>query len=167
MRANLASLAAGLFSLILTEPAFAQPEQDCAAADGTYLTGIVTTNPRFASGHRLKGVELSHSLLNIKADQDGQTYQVSIDNVFATGYDAANAQGQVPAPLSAIRTGDHLALCGVPYANPLGIHWVHTDCGDPPTRSAPNGWLRTIGPDGQPSDNLEGSTEYCRLWPRR
>jgi hypothetical protein len=164
MRNHPALISAGLFVLVSAGSAIAGPSEDCAAADGTYLTGSVTSDPRFASGHRLKGVELSHTLLSLKADQDGRTYQVAIDNVFAAGYDAAAPQHQVPAPLDTISTGDRIEVCGATYSNPLGIHWVHTDCGDTPTKSSPNGWLRTLGPNGQRSDNLEGSTEYCSLW---
>lgn len=167
MRRNLAFVAAGLLALVFAEQAIAGPSEDCAAADGTYLTGTVTTAPRFASGHPLKGVELSHTLLTMKADQGGRTYQVAIDNVFAAGYDAANPQKQVPAPLNAIRTGERIEVCGATYTNPPGIHWVHTDCGDTPTKSSPDGWLRTLDPNGQRSDNLEGSTEYCRLWAKK
>jgi hypothetical protein len=86
--------------------------------------------------------------------------------VFAAGYDVANPRKQVPAPLSSIRTGDRIEVCGATYTNPPGIHWVHTDCGDMPTKSSPDGWLRTLRPNGQRSDNLEASTEYCKLWPQ-
>jgi hypothetical protein len=53
---------------------------------------------------------LSHTHLTLLSDQDGRSYHVAIDNVFATGYGAAGES--VPAPLSTIRTGDRLELCG-------------------------------------------------------
>jgi hypothetical protein len=71
----------------------------------------------------------------------------------------------VPAPLSAIHTGDRLSLCGKPYRQGLpGLDWVHTNCGDPPGRRDPEGWLEVLAPDGTPGPNLEASQEYCRLW---
>jgi len=151
-----------------TQPASAQSAADpaaaCAANDGTYLTGTVLSAPHFAHGHPRDGIELSHSLLTLKADQDGKTYQVAMDNVFAAGYDSANPKHQVPAPLSSIKQGDKLALCGATYTNPLGIHFVHTNCGAAPTQAAPNGSVEELK-DGTPGDNLENSPEYCRLWP--
>ena len=73
-----------------------------------------------------KGVELSHTHLTLLSDQDGRSYHVAIDNVFATGYDAAGES--VPAPLSTIRTGDRLELCGKLFTRGgLGIDWVHTN----------------------------------------
>jgi hypothetical protein len=98
------------------------------------------------------------------SDQDGQSYDVAIDDVFATGYDAAGES--VPAPLSTIRTGDRLELCGTLYTHGgLGIDWVHTNCGERPNRGQPNGWLKVLAPDDTPGPNLEASQEYCRLWP--
>jgi len=83
----------------------------CRTNAGTYLTGSVTKAPTFARGHAREGVELSHSHLTLLSDQDGRSYDVvAIDNVFATGYDAAG--GRVPVPISTIRTGDRLELCG-------------------------------------------------------
>ena len=164
MRYRLFLPVAGLLILCTAQPASAGPAEDCAAADGTYLTGTVLQAPSFAKGHPRDGIELSHSLLTFRADQDGKTYQVAMDNVFAAGYDSANPQRQVPAPLNSIKASDKLALCGATYTNPLGIHFVHTNCGAAPTPAAPNGSVRALQPDGTPGDNLEGSTEYCRLW---
>lgn len=135
----------------------------CETNIGTYLTGTVVKGPTFAPGHRRHGVELSHTHLTVLSDQDGQSYDVAIDNVFAAGYDAARER--VPSPLSAIRPGERVELCGKPYADGrLGIDWVHTDCGKPPTAEAPDGWLKLLGPDGTPGPNLEASRKYCRLW---
>jgi hypothetical protein len=53
---------------------------------------------------------IASSHLPLQSDQDGRSYHVAIDNVFATGYDAAAES--VPAALSTIRTGDRLQLCG-------------------------------------------------------
>ena len=136
----------------------------CSTNDGAYLTGRVIEGPSFARGHTLDGVELSHTHLTILSDQDGQSYDVAIDNVFATGYDAAGES--VPAPLSTIRTDDRLELCGKLYAHGRpGIDWVHTDCGETPRAAQPDGWLKVVAPDGTPGPNLEDSREYCRLWP--
>jgi hypothetical protein len=135
----------------------------CQAADGSYLTGTVTQAPRFVAGHARDGVELSHTQLTLQADQDGESYDVAMDNVFASGYDAAGEA--VPSPLSSITVGDKLELCGELYqSGDVGIHWVHTDCGDPPAATAPDGWVKLIGADGAVGPNLEDSQEYCKLW---
>ncbi|HEY3639400.1 MAG TPA: hypothetical protein VGK90_14725 [Rhizomicrobium sp.] len=137
----------------------------CKANGGTYLTGHVTSGPRFARGrHPLRGVELSHTHVTLQSDQDGQSYDVAIDNVFAGGYDAAG-EG-VPTPLSAIHAGERLEACGRPFRDydRQGIDWVHTNCGGTPTNRKPNGWLKILGPNGVPGPNLESSEEYCHLW---
>jgi hypothetical protein len=135
----------------------------CQANGGTYLTGTVTKAPTFRPGEARDGVELSHTHLALQS-QDGQSYDVAIDNVFATGYDAAGES--VPTPLSTIRIGDQLELCGKLYAHGgSGIDWVHTNCGEAPRRAQPDGWVKVLASDGSPGPNLEASQEYCRLWP--
>jgi hypothetical protein len=154
-----------LVCLLLTAagPAFADAAGDCQAAGGAYRTGVVTADPHFAHGKPLKGTELSHTHFSVKADQDGQTYDVAADNVYASGYDKAGEA--VPEPLTTIHQGDHVALCGELYTGgDVGIHWVHGNCGAPPTPKAPNGYLELIGANGKPGENLEGSSEYCKLW---
>jgi hypothetical protein len=99
-----------IFCLVASATARADEAALCRANGGTYLTGSVTQGPTFAPGHVYKGVELSHTHLTLLSDQDGRSYHVAIDNVFAAGYDAAGES--VPAPLSTIRTGDRLELCG-------------------------------------------------------
>ena len=135
----------------------------CRANAGTYLTGSVTQVPTFAPGHVREGVELSHTHLTLLSDEDGRSYDVAIDNVFATGYDAAGEH--VPVPLSTIRNGDRLELCGKLFTDGrAGIDWVHTNCGETPTAARPDGWAKVMAPDGSPGPNLENSPEYCRLW---
>ncbi len=135
----------------------------CRASAGDYLTGRVTRGPTFRHGHERDGIELSHTHLTVLSDQDGQAYDVAIDNVFAAGYDKAGER--VPVPLSAIHVGQRLDLCGKLYADPApGIDWVHTNCAFAPTRAKPDGWLRILAPDGRAGPNLETSQEYCRLW---
>jgi hypothetical protein len=135
----------------------------CRANVGTYLTGIVTEGPTFTPGHARDGVELSHTHLKVMSDQDGRSYDVAIDNVFAAGYDAAGES--VPAPLSTIQTGAWLELCGKLYSDGApGIDWVHTNCGETPRAVQPDGWLKVLSSDGVLGPNLEDSQEYCRLW---
>ena len=155
----------GVFILCLIASGAARADEAalCRANGGTYLTGRVTQGPTFAPGHVHKGVELSHTHLTLLSDQDGRSYRVAIDNVFATGYDTAGES--VPAPLSAIRTGDRLELCGKLFTRGgLGIDWVHTNCGKTPRPAQPDGWLKVLTPTGSPGPNLEDSEEYCRLW---
>jgi hypothetical protein len=135
----------------------------CASAAGDYLTGMVIRGPWFAGGRRQAGVELSHTRLTVQAEQDGRLYDVAIDNVFAEGFDPARRV--IPAPLTTIRTGDRLELCGRFYTGgDVGIHWVHDNCGRRPTRQNPAGWIKKIAPDGAVGANLDGSQRYCPLW---
>jgi hypothetical protein len=146
----------------LTSYGFATPQSDCAAAAGSYLTGNVVKAPYFTHGQFKKGIELSHTHLSVKADQDGKVYDVAIDNVFANGY-VKNAKS-VPDPLSSIAEGDRLELCGQLYTTGVGIHWVHTNCGKTPTEKTPNGWVKKFDVAGKTSENFEAGTAYCYLW---
>jgi hypothetical protein len=156
-----------VFCLVLCagDHALADDRKDCAAAAGTFLTGVVISGPRFAHGKVRDGVELSHTHVRVRADQDGRVYDVAADNVFASGYDAAAET--VPTPLDAIRRGSRVSLCGQLYTRGVGIHFVHTNCGAPPSPSRPNGWLKLLDASEMPGDNLEGATAYCRLWQRQ
>ncbi len=144
-------------------PARADDAAQCQAAAGTYLTGVVLETPTFAHGSRLHGVELSHTHIKVRGDADARTYDVAVDDVFASGY--RPRQDDVPAPLDQIKAGDRLSLCGIPYQG--GMHWVHTNCGDSPSPRDPDGWLKEIAPDGTTGPNLEASSTYCYLWARR
>ena len=154
-----------VFILCLAASGMARADDaaQCGANAGTFLTGRVTQSPTFTHGHLHKGVELSHTHLTLLSDQDGRSYHIAIDDVFAAGYDAAGES--VPAPLSTIQTGDRLELCGKLFTRGgLGMDWVHTNCGNRPNRAQPDGWLKVLAPDGTPGPNLEDSHEYCRLW---
>ncbi|MFO1024441.1 MAG: hypothetical protein U1E70_04580 [Acetobacteraceae bacterium] len=154
-----------LAALIVAAPgsALADPAADAAQCHrdaGTFLAGTVIRGPRYAPGHeKRRGVYLSHTRLTLRGD-DGKSYDVAIDNVFANQY--RRNQTSVPAPLNTIRVGDKLELCGQPFPN--GIHWVHTNCGVTPSAEKPNGWVRKVGTDGSAGDNMEAGTTYCRLW---
>ena len=151
--------------LVIMQPAWADERDACASNAGTLLIGTVISTPRFAHGHSVRGVELSHTHVRLRGD-DGQIYDIAIDDVFAKGYDQADES--VPTPLSQIQPGDHLEFCGKPYAScGRGMDWVHTNCGDQPTPDRPDGWVKVIGPDGTLGPNLESNREYCRLWERR
>lgn len=158
-------LVIGAFFLLAWNVADADEVARCHANGGLYLSGTVVRGPQFRHGHRRDGIELSHTHLTLLSDQDRQTYDVAIDNVFAAGYDAAGES--VPAPLSGIRGGDRIEVCGKPYADSdlRGIDWVHTDCGERPSAYRPDGWLKVISANGAPGPNLEASREYCHLWP--
>src|ERR1700686_3110908 len=120
-----------LFIVCLAASGTARADEaaQCRANAGTFLTGNVTQGPTFAPGHLHRGVELSHTHLTLLSEQDGRSYHVAIDNVFATGYDAAGES--VPAPLSTIRTGDRLELCGKLFTRGgVGHHWGPTQLGE-------------------------------------
>jgi hypothetical protein len=135
--------------------------QSCAAAGGSYLTGAIVQGPKFAHGQFRQGIELSHTHLKVKADQDGRLYDVAIDNVFANGYQPG-ARG-VPAPLDTLHAGQRLALCGQLYDRGVGIHFVHTNCGQAPTANHPDGYVRVIEGGGA-GPNLEGNGGECSLF---
>lgn len=135
--------------------------RQCSASGGMLLEGRVIGEPRFSHGRYRKGIELSHAHLKIRSE-DGRTYKVAIDNVFASGY--RPGMKTVPAPLNAIAAGARVQACGMPFRG--GIHWVHDNCGDTPGRSDPDGWLKVIQADGRAGPNLEASRTYCYLWPR-
>lgn len=151
-----------LTALALAAPAQADEHSACTTAAGSYLTGVVLTPPKFAHGQFRKGVELSHTHVSLRADQDGRTYDVAMDNVFATGF-KANSKG-IPAPLNGIHVNDRLELCGQLYTSGIGIHWVHTNCGATPTAAHPDGWVKHIHSDGTISTNGENNTQYCSLF---
>ncbi|HEX7687941.1 MAG TPA: hypothetical protein VF453_09550 [Burkholderiaceae bacterium] len=152
-------------ALCLAPPAtaWADDRAACAEADGSLLEGVVIARPQYALGKPLRGIPLSHTHIKLRGDQDGKTYDVAVDNVFAAGYDP-NVEA-VPAPLSTITPGQHLEACGIPYAG--GMHWVHTNCGATPTPQDPNGWLNVLDAAGNAGPNLEDSQKYCYLWPAR
>ncbi|GAB3453178.1 hypothetical protein GCM10027321_02950 [Massilia terrae] len=152
----------GMLLAMAAATAAADERQSCEAASGAWRSGVVLQGPRFAHGQFRQGIELSHTHLKLRADQDGQVYDVAIDNVFASGY--RPGQPVVPAPIDGIREGDHLSLCGQLYDRGIGIHFVHTNCGQSPAPNHPDGWLRVVDRSGQSGDNLESSTNYCPLF---
>jgi hypothetical protein len=152
--------------LFLPSLALADPATDaakCQRAAGTLLIGTVTNGPSFRGGKPLHGVYLSHTHLTLTGD-NGTNYDMEIDNVFANGY--RKNQASVPAPLNTIHTGDRLELCGQLYSGgDVGIHWVHTNCGEAPTQDKPDGWVRKLDANGNMSDNMEANQAFCGLWP--
>jgi hypothetical protein len=153
-------------ALILPGLALAQAADEaakCQTAAGSYLVGTVVSGPRFKPGAPLHGTYLSHTHLTVRGD-DGQAYDVAMDNVFANGY--RHNQPSVPAPLNTLKVGDRLELCGQLYTGgSVGIHWVHTDCGVTPSPEKPDGWVREINKDGSVGDNMEAKQDFCSLWP--
>lgn len=156
----------GVALLLLALAAQAAPADQaamCEASAGVYRSGVVVQGPKFAHGQFRKGVELSHTHVRIRADQDGRVYDVAIDNVYASGFEPN--QRSVPASLSGIAVHDRVEACGQLYTRGgPGIHWVHTNCGKPPKPSRPDGWLKVVGANGQPGRNIEGNTQYCTLF---
>jgi hypothetical protein len=152
-----------LLGLAVSGAALADGATDCKAGEGVYRSGVVVRPPIFKHGQYRKGIELSHTHLSLRADQDGKNYDVAIDNVFASGFDPR--ERGVPASLGAIRVNDHLEMCGQLYtSHGVGIHWVHTNCGKRPTPSKPNGWIRKRMADGASSQDIEGNRQYCALF---
>ena len=143
--------------------AFASELTSCTANQGAYITGTVTSAPRFNSGSTIiKGVRLTHTRLYLRSDQDGKSYDVAMDNLFAVDY-VKNAT-TMPPSLASIKVNSRLSLCGKKYTSGTGIHWVHSNCGDVPTASAPNGSVKVLSATGTVGLNLERSQNYCYLW---
>jgi hypothetical protein len=154
-----------LIVLFLLSPlsAFATEQTTCSTNKGTFLTGNVTTGPKFqAASQTISGVQVSHTIMYIKADQDGRSYQVAMDNVYASDY--VKNSTSVPPSLAALTVGTRVELCGEKYSDGSGIHWVHNNCNATPTTTAPNGWVKKISSTGTIGTNLERSQTYCYLW---
>jgi len=155
-----------LIALLLSVASFsamADDQDDCQAAGGSFLTGVVTSAPRFArASQTLQGIKLSHTHVTITADQDGNSYDVAMDNVYAVDY--VRNSNSIPASLAAITVGTQLELCGQLYTGgDYGIHWVHNNCNTDPSSSNPDGWA-SIVTNGVVGDSLESSQAYCYLW---
>ncbi|MET3132080.1 hypothetical protein AAKU55_002350 [Oxalobacteraceae bacterium GrIS 1.11] len=153
-----------LFLMTQSLYALADGQSDCDAAAGSYVTGTVVSGPKFArASSTLQGVKLSHTHVRVQSDQDGQVYDVAIDNVYADDY-ALNSNS-VPKSLRAIRLNDKLELCGQLYTSGgVGIHWVHDNCNVTPDSAHPDGWIKETSSNGDVGDNLAGSQAYCYLW---
>jgi hypothetical protein len=152
-----------LMAAFAAQAAQADEAATCSAAAGVYRSGTVVKAPKFSHGQFRKGVELSHTHIRMKADQDGKEYDVAIDNVFASGFEPN--QKTVPGSLSGIRANDRVEACGQLYTHGgVGIHWVHTNCGKKPKPSKPDGWIKVIAADGRPGQNIESNTQYCSLF---
>jgi hypothetical protein len=162
MSNKIAAMVAAASTILLISNAWAGPQEDCRAAQGTFLSGTVVSPPRSVPGHERQGVELSHTHIRLLADQDHRTYDVAIDNIFAAGYDRAGHH--VPDPLTQIQSNTRVAVCGKLYRDGTGIDWVHTNCGDPPRRQAPDGSIRIIDSAGNLGPNLEDNQEYCSIF---
>lgn len=155
-----------LIALFLLSPVFASASEQsvCNTTDkGTYLSGTVTSAPRFQSATQtINGIKLSHTILYMRADQDGRSYQVAMDNVYAVDY--VQNSSAIPASLAALKVNSRLEVCGQKYSDGSGIHWVHSNCGATPTNSQPNGFVKAISSSGTIGSNLERSQAYCYLW---
>lgn len=136
------------------------------------LVGTIVSNPIYQDGSMQESVELSHThfhVLPLGESNPQNFYDVAADNVFASGYDQAQPNKLVPAPLSSLNSGTTIELCGITYAdknpqtraNDNGIHWVHIAN----QQMTEGGWTKVINQDGTLGDNLEDSTEYLYLWP--
>jgi hypothetical protein len=155
-----------LVSLLLLSQgacAYASEQGTCTTNKGAFLTGTVTSGPRFQSASQtIDGIKLSHTIIYMKADQDGRSYQVAMDNVYAADY--VQNSTSIPVSLAALKAGTRVEVCGEKYSDGSGIHWVHSNCGAVPKTTAPNGWVKRIATSGSIGTNLERSQAYCYLW---
>ena len=153
-----------LFVLSQSVAAFASELSNCTANKGSYITGTVTSAPKFYTSSNVRdGIRITHTRLYLRADQDGKSYDVAMGNVYAVDY--VKNSTSMPPSLAAIRIGERLSLCGHKYTSgTVGIHWVHTNCGKVPTTTAPNGSVKRLYSNGTVGTNLERSQTYCYLW---
>jgi hypothetical protein len=155
-----------IFALLVlsqTVWAYASELSTCTANKGAYISGTVTSAPKFATSSTvIQGVRLTHTRLYLRSEQDGKSYDVAMDNVYAVDF-VKNAT-TMPKSLAAIKINDRLSLCGKKYTSGTGIHWVHSNCGDVPTAAAPNGSVKIFTASGSVGANLERSQNYCYLW---
>ena len=162
MSRKLLALMAGL-TLTAASLAHADDAAQCAANQGTFVTGTVSGTPTFVSSRSKRhGYPLSHTRLYVKTA--GGKLEVDIDNVFADGY---SKKASIPSGLQAVADGTQLELCGQSYSDPggkSGIHWVHTNCGATPTASQPDGWVKVVAADGSVGPNLEGVQDLCNIF---
>jgi hypothetical protein len=148
--------------LFVAASSLADDRSTCARNRGTYLSGTVVSVPVFEHGHVVQGVELSHTRFSLLSGDNGKTYEVAVDNVFANGY--RPGKPGIPAPLDSIAVSDRLDLCGALYTQGRGIHFVHTSCGNSPTAQHPDGWIRRIGSDDAGGINMEENHAYCSVF---
>lgn len=154
---------------------FSTDSSQCVQNGGQLLVGSIQDSPWYkAASSSVQGVALSHTHFVVQPLGDINTndsYEVVVDNVFASGYDNAEPNSQIPEPLSGLAVGTVIEACGLTYTqNPgdmgatQGIHFVHIN--DLPTVSgvSDNGWLKIVNSDNTLSPNLEGNTEYLYLW---
>jgi len=146
--------------------------ESCHSNGGLLLVGTVAATPVYKSGSLRQGVELSHTHITINplgTTNPNAAYDMAVDNAFAAGYDAAQPNKAVPAPLSSLMIGTLIEACGLTYSNgngaiKQGIHFVHLNDQPIIPNVTANGWVKVVNPDGTLSDNLEGSAEYSYLW---
>ena len=154
-----------LISLVLMcQAAFAMADgkTDCSAAAGSFRSGTVVSGPTFAAAKTtLKGVGLSHTHIRVQTVQDGQIYDVAMDNVFAS--DFVKNSKSIPRSLAAIKVGDTVEMCGQLYSSGYGIHWVHDNCNATPSSTQPDGFIKKLV-SAREGNSLEASQAYCYLW---
>ena len=159
---------------------FEQEAAACAVSEsgvvdnesGALLVGTVVSAPWYVGGKPLDNVVLSHTHVLVAPLGDSNPadeYEMAADNVFASGYDKAEPQKSVPAPLSSLTAGTIVEVCGLTYTqkpsskSPAtnGIHWVHIK----DAAGSTGGWVKTVDAAGNIGANLEDNTEYLYLWP--
>src|SRR5689334_1731403 len=91
-----------LLVLSQTVWAYASELSTCTANKGAYISGTVTSAPKFATSSTvIQGVRLTHTRLYLRSEQDGKSYDVAMDNVYAVDF-VKNAT-TMPVSLAAIK----------------------------------------------------------------
>ncbi len=147
------------FSIIFLIIGYANASQFdiSSCVNGDYVEATIISSLQFQKATKtIKAIPLSHTKFYVQTD-DGNKYNVVVDNVFARDFDPNNDQ----IPLSfknAFTINQKVNLCGLEFAKPEnGIHWVHTNCGDTQNKN-PDGFVAIDGYD------YTDSTNYCYLW---
>ncbi|AUR52529.1 hypothetical protein [Aquella oligotrophica] len=168
---------------------FATDVASCEAVGAHLLVGTVEATPAYVGSKTIQplvvdgkaqnqGILLSHTHILVQPLNDSNpadAYEIAADNVFAAGYDQAQPNKAVPAPLSSLQVGQVIEACGLTYSQtPFkggsvfqannGIHWVHSNDQPISPGHTTNGWLKEVDSSGNVGTNLEGASEYFCLW---
>lgn len=109
---------------------FAADAASCEAVGAHLLVGTVEAAPAYVGSKTIQplmvngkaqnqGILLSHTHILVQPLNDSNqadAYEIAADNVFAAGYDQAQPNKAVPAPLSSLAVGQVIEACGLTYS---------------------------------------------------
>lgn len=126
--------------------------------NGNYVEATIISQLQFQKATKyIKGIPLSHTKFYVRTN-DNEELMVVVDNVFAHDFDPSN--DKIPQSLqNNFIKNQQINLCGLEFSDSeMGIHWVHTNCGNSSHNKNPDGFAVIDGYD------YTDSTNYCYLW---